>query len=139
MTKKVLLIEDEPLQIKIYEKVIKKAGFEIESLRQGKEGLKRLEEIKAKKKEKPDLILLDLILPDINGIAILEKAKTDPELKDIPFFILTNYSAPELEKKSKDLEAEKYIIKTDITASQLLQFIKDWFGRSKKFHQGAKN
>jgi CheY-like chemotaxis protein len=132
MTKKILLIEDEPLQIKIYEKIIKKAGFEIESLAQGKEGLKRLEEIKAKKKEKPDLILLDLILPDINGIAILEKAKTDPELKDIPFFIFTNSSASELKKKSKDLGVEKYIIKTDITPSQLVQFIKNWFKKSEK-------
>ena len=129
MKKKILLIEDEPLQIEIYEKVIKEAGFEIESLEWGKEGLKRLEEIKAKKKERPDLILLDLILPDINGLAILKKAKTDPELKDIPFFIFTNYSAPGLEKTGKDLGAEKYIIKTDVTSSQLVKFIKDWFIR----------
>ena len=129
MKKKILLIEDEPLQIEIYEKVIKEAGFEIESLEWGKEGLKRLEEIKAKKKERPDLILLDLILPDINGLAILEKAKTDPELKDIPFFIFTNYSAPGLEKTGKDLGAEKYIIKTDVTSSQLVKLIKDWFTR----------
>jgi len=129
MKKKILLIEDEPLQIEIYEKVIKEAGFEIENLEWGKEGLKRLEEIKAKKKERPDLILLDLILPDINGLAILEKAKTDPELKDIPFFIFTNYSAPGLEKTGKDLGAEKHIIKTDVTSSQLVKLIKDWFTR----------
>ena len=129
MKKKILLIEDEPLQIEIYEKVIKEAGFEIENLEWGKEGLKRLEEIKAKKKERPDLILLDLILPDINGLAILKKAKTDPELKDIPFFIFTNYSAPGLEKTGKDLGAEKYIIKTDVTSSQLVKLIKDWFTR----------
>jgi len=129
MRKKILLIEDEPLQIEIYEKVIKEAGFEIENLEWGKEGLKRLEEIKAKKKERPDLILLDLILPDINGLAILKKAKTDPELKDIPFFIFTNYSAPGLEKTGKDLGAEKHIIKTDVTSSQLVKLIKDWFTR----------
>ena len=125
--KKILLIEDEPFQIDIYEKIIREAGFEIESLQWGKEGLKRLEEIKARKKEKPDLILLDIILPDINGIAILEKAKADPELRDIPFFIFTNYSAPGLEKTAKDLGAEKHIIKTDVTSSQLVKLIKDWF------------
>jgi len=125
--KKILLIEDEPFQIDIYEKIIREAGFEIESLQWGKEGLKRLEEIKTKKKEKPDLILLDIILPDINGIAILEKAKADPELRDIPFFIFTNYSAPGLEKTAKDLGAEKHIIKTDVTSSQLVKLIKDWF------------
>jgi len=122
-----LLIEDEPQQIEIYEKAVKEAGFEIESLKWGEEGLKRLEEIKSKKKEKPDLILLDLILPDINGIAILEKAKLDLQLKDIPFFILTNYSDPELEKTGEELGVEKHIIKTDVTPSQLIKIIKDWF------------
>jgi len=127
MAKKILLIEDEPQQIEIYEKAVKEAGFEIESLKWGEEGLKRLEEIKSKKKEKPDLILLDLILPDINGIAILEKAKLDLQLKDIPFFILTNYSDPELEKTGEELGVEKHIIKTDVTPSQLIKIIKDWF------------
>jgi len=127
MAKKILLIEDEPQQIEIYEKAIGEAGFEIESLKWGEEGLKRLEEIKSKKKEKPDLILLDLILPDINGIAILEKAKLDLQLKDIPFFILTNYSDPELEKTGEELGVEKHIIKTDVTPSQLIKIIKDWF------------
>ena len=127
MAKRILLIEDDPRQIEIYEKAIGEAGFEIESLKRGQEGLERLEEIKSKKKEKPDLILLDLILPDINGIVILEKARSDPELKDIPFFVLTNYSDPELEKMGRDLGAEKHIIKTDVTPSQLVRVIKDWF------------
>jgi len=127
MAGKILLIEDEPKQIEIYEKAIGEAGFEIESLMWGEEGLERLEKIKIRKKEKPDLVLLDLILPDINGIVILEKAKSDPELKDIPFFILTNYSDPELERMGKELGAEKHIIKTDVTPSQLVKIIKDWF------------
>jgi len=127
MKRRILLIEDDPRQIEIYEKAIGEAGFEIESLKWGNEGLERLKEIRSKKKEKPDLILLDLILPDINGIAILEKAKLDPELKDIPFFILTNYSDPELEKIGKDLGAEKHIIKTDVIPSQLIKIIKEWF------------
>lgn len=129
MAKKILLIEDDPQQIEIYEKAVREAGLEIESLKWGKDGLERLEEIKAKKKKKPDLVLLDLILPDINGITILEKAKSVPELKDIPFFILTNYSDPELEKMGKDLGAEKHIIKTDYTPSQLVKIIKDWFAQ----------
>jgi len=132
MKKRILLIEDEPLQIDIYEKVIKEAGFKIESLQQGKDALKGLEEIKTQKKEKPDLILLDLILPDINGIVILEKAKSDPELKEIPFFILTNYSAPGLEKTGKDLGAEKHITKTEVVPSQLIKTIKDWFEKKQE-------
>jgi len=129
MAKKILLIEDEFLQVKIYERVIRDAGFEIESLRWGRDGLKRLEEIKAKEKEKPDLILLDLILPDINGITILKKAKTDPELRDIPVFVLTNYSSPDIDKTVKDLKAEKHVIKSDITPRQLVEFVEEWLGK----------
>ena len=127
--KKILLIEDDPLQIEIYENVIKEAGFEIESLKEGRAGLKRLEEIKAKIKEKPDLVLLDIVLPDIDGMDILEKAKSDPDLKDIPFFILTNYSLPGLKERAKELGAEKHIIKTDVTPSQLVKIIKAKFGQ----------
>jgi len=125
--RKILLIEDEPLQIEIYEKVLREAGFEIESLEWGKEGLEKLEEIKVKKKKKPDLILLDLILPDINGIKVLEKAKKDEDLKNIPFFVLTNYTDTELEKESWKLGVEKYIVKTNYTPSQLVKMIKEQF------------
>lgn len=127
MKRKILLIEDEPLQIEIYEKVLREAGFEIESLEWGKEGLEKLEEIKVKKKKKPDLILLDLILPDINGIKVLEKAKKDEDLKNIPFFVLTNYTDTELEKESWKLGVEKYIVKTNYTPSQLVKMIKEQF------------
>lgn len=127
MAKKILLIEDEPQQIDIYEKVIKDAGIELETIRWGKEALKRLEEIKEKKKEKPDLILLDIILPDLNGVNILKKARTDPELKDLNFFVLTNYCDPDSEKLIQKLGVEKYILKTNITPSQLVKIIKQWF------------
>lgn len=127
MRKKILLIEDDLPTVEIYEDVLKKAGFETETFKWGKKGLERLEEIKEGKKEKPDLILLDLILPDINGIEILEKAKKEEKLKDIPFFVLTNYGDPELEKESWRLGIEKYIVKTNYTPSQLVKIIKDWF------------
>jgi len=128
----ILIIEDEPFQVEIYEKVIKEAGFKVESLMCGKGALERLEEIKAKKKERPDLILLDIVLPDVDGLDILEKAKSDPEIKDIPVFIFTNYSSPGLEKTIKGLGAEGHVNKTHITPSQLVKIIKDWFKRLDK-------
>ena len=127
MTKQILLIEDDPPTIDLYQEILKKENFEVENLTWGQHGLDRLKEIREKKKEKPDLVLLDLILPDINGIEVLKKAKSDKETKDIPFFVLTNYTDPELEKESWKLGVEKYIVKANYTPSQLVKAIKDWF------------
>lgn len=125
MKRRIILIEDDPPIIELYEEILKKAGFEIETLRWGKEGLKRLEEIKEKTSKKPVLILLDLILPDVNGIEILRKAKGEEELKDIPFFVLTNYTDPKLEKEVWKLGAKEYLVKANFTPSQLVKIIKN--------------
>ena len=127
MPKKILLIEDELQLIEIYETILKKTGFKVETLRYGFEAQQRLKEIIEGKREKPDLILLDLILPDMNGIEILKEAKNNEATKEIPFFILTNYSDSDLEEISKQLKAEKYIIKTEFTPSQLAKLIDQWF------------
>lgn len=126
MKPKILLIEDDMAAIDIYEKVLKKAGFLIEALRMGAEGLERLTEIKEGKKEKPDLVLLDLILPDIDGIKILEKAKKEKETKDIPFLVLTNYIGSNTKKLVEKIGAEKYIVKTNVTPLQLVRFVKKY-------------
>ena len=125
--KKILLIEDDKPTIEIYEEVLKRGGFEVETLKTGFEAIERLEEIKKGKKEKPDLILLDLILPGFDGIEILEKAKGEEKIKNLSFFILTNYTAPEAEKRVKELGIENYIVKANTPPSQLVKIIKDWF------------
>lgn len=122
--RKILLIEDDPPTVEIYKEILKKAKFEVEVLEWGKDGLAVLDAIKDGKKEKPDLVLLDLILPDINGMEILRKAKKDEKLKSIPFFVLTNYSDARSEKESLQLGAEKYIVKANYTPSQIVRIIK---------------
>ena len=123
--KKILLIEDEEMVINLYEEIFKKAGLEIESLRTCFEGLERLKEIKDGKEEKPDLILLDLILPDINGIEVLKKVKSKPETKDILVFALTNYTDPRLIKELIKEGIDKFLLKTDYIPSQLINIIKE--------------
>jgi len=132
MSKKILLIEDDSCMIDIYETVLKKAGFEVETLKYGHQAQRRLKKIGEDKKEKPDLILLDLVLPDINGIEVLKQSRAEKGIADIPFFILTNYTDPDLEEISRKLKVEKYILKTDLVPSRLVKEIKDWFKKSKK-------
>ena len=129
---KILLIEDDLLTIDIYEEIFRKSGFIVETIKWGKGAFDALEEMRTGKKQKSDLVLLDLILPDVNGIEILRKAKETEELKSIPFFVLTNYTDPQLEKEIKALNAEKYIIKSNFVPSELIKIIKEWFKNLKK-------
>ena len=133
MKLKIFLIEDEAGLVEIYEEILEKSGFEVNVMKWGKSALDKLNKIKEGKIEKPDLVLLDLILPDINGMEILERAKREEKTRDIPFFILTNYSDPILEKTSRELGAEKYIIKTEITPVQLVKIIEKWLRDKNSF------
>lgn len=126
MTKKILLIEDEMPAIDIYEKVLNKAGFKTKSLINGREALSELRKIKHQEKARPDLILLDLILPDINGIEILKEIKSWQETRDIPVVILTNYRDVETEQRGEELGADAYIIKTNITPQEILGIVRKY-------------
>jgi len=124
MARKILLIEDEPQLVDIYNAVLSKSGFVVETFKYGELAKKRLAAIR-RGGEKPDLILIDLILPDMNGIEILEEAKKYPETKDIPCFVSTNYSDANLERKCLALKAEKFILKTNYTPKELVELVKE--------------
>ena len=115
--KKILLIEDDLATIEVYETIFKKAGFDIETIKWGEEALNRVKEIEENKSPKPDVVLLDLILPDINGIGVLKEIRKNEKTKDLLVFILTNYTDVQLEKMGYSLGSERYLLKTDYTPS----------------------
>ncbi|HUW71923.1 MAG TPA: response regulator [Candidatus Humimicrobiaceae bacterium] len=125
MKPKILIIEDDRAIIDLYKEVLPMAGLEIEILDLGKDAIKRLEDIRQGKKEKPDLILLDLILPDIKGIEILREARKYPETKNLKIYILTNYyqegSNEELSKEG----ADKILIKFKYSLNELIEIFKE--------------
>lgn len=124
--KTILLIEDDLPTIDVYTIALEKAdNFKIETITLGGRAIKRIKEIEEKKSKKPDLVLLDLILPDINGMEVLELIRKQKETKDLPVFILTNYTSRELETMGCDLKAERYLTKTDFTLTQLVKMIKE--------------
>jgi len=125
MKPKILIIEDDQPIIKLYKEVFPMAGFEIEILDLAQEGIKRLEEIREGKKEKPDLILLDLILPDINGIEVLKEARKYPETKNLKIYILTNYSRSEINEELVKEGADKILIKFEYSLKELVEIIKE--------------
>lgn len=124
---KILLIEDDTLAVAIYEKILIKAGYGVEVLCFGNEAVERLNDINQEKKERPDLVLLDLVLPDTDGLKILEKARDGKITKDIPFFILTNYVARDAKITGLKFGAVKYLVKTDVIPSDLVKVLKEYF------------
>ena len=126
-TKKVLLVEDDSAIIDIYQTIIKKAGFEIEVISSGLEMMNRIKNIKTGEAKKPDIVLLDLVLPDINGLEILEEIRKNNETKDMVVFIMTNQEDAQLHF-SDGVKPDKFIIKANITPSQLIELVKQKLG-----------
>lgn len=117
---KILIIEDEKILVEMYYDVFVQAGFKVFSATEAKEGLEMA------KKEKPDLIILDILLPRENGISFLEWQKKDPEIASIPVVVFTNYDGLDTEKKAKKLGVKGYLIKADFTPQQFVLKIKNY-------------
>ena len=116
--KKILIIEDEPAELFVLKKMLNEAGFQVLTANDGQIGLESI------KKYLPDLVLLDIILPKINGFDILGLAKKDPEIMNIPIVVLTNLSDEESAYKSKTLGAVDYLVKTKIYSHNIVKKIK---------------
>lgn len=116
--KKILFIEDAPDLQKQIGEILKDEKFEILSALDGEKGLELI------KQEKPDLILLDLILPKKDGFEVLKEMKKDGGLKDIPVIILTNLEAMDDVEKALNLGATTYLVKANYELDEVVSRIK---------------
>ncbi|HMB65358.1 MAG TPA: response regulator [Patescibacteria group bacterium] len=115
---KILIAEDDKFISRAYGNGLQQAGFEVLI---ATDGVKAKEMIK---KKKPDLILLDLIMPEKDGFDVLKEIKKDSKLKKIPVLILSNLGQdPDIEK-GKELGAVDYLVKTDYSMSKVIDKIK---------------
>jgi len=116
---KILLVEDDSMIVRMYQRKLEKDGFQVALAFNGEEGLAAL------KKEKPDIVLLDIMMPKMNGIEMLKAVKADPAFKDIPVVILTNLGdRPEDVQKCKELGAEDYWVKANTPIQEITERIK---------------
>lgn len=120
-----MFIEDDLPTIDVYGTALEEAGFKLEIINLGEEAVERVKEIKRGKVKKPDLVLLDLILPDMNGMEILKAVRKQKKTRDVPVFILSNYTDEQLEKNGMRLRSEKFILKTDCSPNQLVKIVKE--------------
>ena len=117
--KTVLFIEDDPDQQKMYSFVFKRAGVRFLQAQNGEDGIKIAE------REKPDVILLDILMNGIDGVDTLERMKQNPNIpKTTAIIIFTNYTKEDVLKRAENLGAIEIIIKTDVVPSELVERIR---------------
>ena len=116
---KILIIEDDKFLRELIAKKLSGENFTIAEAVDGEEGIKKV------KSEKPDLILLDLILPGIDGSDALSKIKDDPTLGSIPVIILSNLGQREDVERGLKLGAVDYLVKAHFTPNEIIDKVKN--------------
>ena len=117
--KKVLLVEDDPFLVDIYRNKLEESNYEVEAIGDGGRALEKLKETK------PDIVLLDIILPSMDGWEILRAIRNDPETKNLKVIMLSNLGQKEEVEKGVDLGATKYLIKAHFTPSEVVKEINE--------------
>jgi len=117
--KKILIIEDDPFLSEMYAAKFIENNFETEVASDGKLGLVKIEEFR------PDLVLLDIVLPKMDGFEVLKKIKEKEELREIPIVLLTNLGQKNEVEKGLALGAQEYIIKAHFTPTAVVTKVKE--------------
>jgi DNA-binding response OmpR family regulator len=117
--KKILIVEDDKFLRELIVQKLLKEGYETSEAVDGEEGIKKVKE------EKPDLVLLDLILPGIDGFEVLSKKKEDPNLARIPVIVLSNLGQKEDVERGLKLGAVDYLIKAHFTPGEIIEKVKN--------------
>ncbi len=116
---KILIVEDDPLMRRLYQKIFTFEKYEVETAENGEEGLEKVRKIK------PTLVLLDVMMPKMNGLEVLEKLKADPDTKKIPVIMLTNLAGQSDAETAIAKGAVKYIVKSEYEPKQVANMVKE--------------
>lgn len=118
MAKKILIIEDDKFLRELIAQKLVKEGYDIAEAIDGEKGIKAVGE------EKPDLVLLDLVLPGIDGFEVLARIKGDSEIAQIPVIILSNLGQKDDIEKGLKMGAADYLIKAHFTPAEIIEKIR---------------
>ena len=119
MEKKILIVEDDNFLRELITQKLIDENYKVSEAVDGEDGLKKIKE------EKPDLVVLDLILPGVDGFEVLSKMKEDDALKSIPVIILSNLGQRDDIERGLKLGAVDYLIKAHFTPGEIIEKIKN--------------
>lgn len=122
--KKILVAEDDKFLASAYRMKLSKANYEVKIVSDGEEALKALATFI------PDLIILDLVMPKVDGFAVLGQIKKSEQWKSIPIIVASNLGQSEDIVKATKLGANDYIVKTDLSMKNLIKKIDAFLGKS---------
>ena len=122
-SKTIFIVEDDKFLREIAAQKLETEGFKLASATTGNEALEYLE-----KNPRPDIVLLDLILPGMSGFEVLASIKANPVLKDIPVLILSNLGQEEDIEKAKKLGARDYLVKAHFSFAEIIKKIHEIVG-----------
>lgn len=116
---KILIVEDDALLSKMYLSIFTSENYQVETATDGEEGLEKA------RVDHPDLILLDIMMPKLNGMEVLQKLKADPNLKNVPVVILTNLAGDNDVQTALKMGAVRYIIKSENKPKEVEEIVRD--------------
>jgi CheY-like chemotaxis protein len=118
MAKRILLVEDDQYQRKAEEALLRLRGYDVVIAVDGEEALERLTKL-----ERPDLIVLDLIMPKLSGFEVLKRIKADPGSAAIPVIVLSNLSQESDRRQVLEAGAVEYLVKANMTLKEVVERI----------------
>lgn len=122
MQKKILLVEDDNSLAQVYRARLEMEGFIVEHVENGELALSKVVEMK------PDLIILDAMMPKINGFDVLDILRNTPETVNVRVIMLTALSQPKDKQRAEDLGADDYLVKSQVVISDVVDRIKHHLG-----------
>lgn len=123
---KILIIEDDELMSRMYKKIFTFEGLDVEIAENGELGLEKV------KAYQPDLILLDVMMPKINGLQVLDQLKSDQSTDKIPVLMLTNLAGQQDAQQALQKGALQYIIKSEHEPHEVVTMVKQVLGQNSK-------
>jgi two-component system, OmpR family, alkaline phosphatase synthesis response regulator PhoP len=115
----ILIVEDDALMARLYQKAFTFEGYEVTLAENGEVGLEKVREVK------PTIILLDVMMPKLNGLQVLDRLKADPEMKTIPVIMLTNLAGTTDAEAALLKGAVKYIVKSEHEPKEVVDMVKE--------------
>lgn len=121
----ILLIEDDSFVHELYKRALTKIGFQVSSAFDGEEGVQLAQQ------KKVDLILLDILLPKLNGVDVLRKLKSDPEISNIPVILLTNLGQESIIREAFRIGADGFLLKARLLPIEVAKQVQEFFRTGK--------